>query len=87
MWRSDDNSAVAYDIANSAEDLSLISWVAGNTSAILQVAGETEQDNALNLGHYCSIELLDGVIYHGATLAVASGNDLGVWTLGVGEVE
>lgn len=87
MGRSDDKSAIAHEIANSAEDLGLISWVPGNTSAILQVAGETEQDNALNLRHHRGVELLDGVIHHGGALAVASGNNFGVWALGVGKVE
>lgn len=87
MGRSDDKSATAHKIAGSAEDLSLSSRVPGNASAILQVAGEAEQDNALNLRHHRGIEPLDGVIHHGGALAVASGDNLGVWALGVGKVE
>lgn len=87
MCRSDDKSTAAYEIASSAEDLGLISRVAGDPSAILQVAGETKQNHALNLRHHRSIELLDGVRHHSSALAVASGNNFGVGALGVGEVE
>lgn len=87
MCGSDDKSATAHEIADSAVDLSLRSGVAGNPSEILQIAGEAEEDNALNLRHHCGVQRLDGVINHSGALAVASGNNLGVWALGVGKVE
>lgn len=87
MRRSDDKSSTAHKIASSAEDLGLRSWVAGDLSAVLQVASKAEQDSALNLGNYSGIKLLDGVIHHGSPLTVTSSNDLGVWALGVSEVE
>lgn len=87
MCGSDDKSSVAHKISNSAEDLRLGSWVAGDLSAILQVAGKSKQNNALNLRNNSGIESLNRVIHHSGALAVASGNDLGVRALRVSEVE
>lgn len=87
MCGSDDKSAIAHEIANSADDLSLRSGVAGDLSTILQIAGEAEKDNALNLRHHCGAQSLDRVIDHSGSLAVASSNNLGVWALGMGEVK
>lgn len=87
MCGSDDKSAAAHEISNSAEDLRLGSWVPRDLSAILQVTGKSKQHNALDLRNNSGVQRLNRVIHHSGALAVTSGNDLGVRALRVSEVE
>ena len=70
MSRRDDQSTRADHVSDSTEHLDLILGVVGDLTMVLQVAGEAEQNHALDLGLDVVGEGLYGVVDDGGALTV-----------------
>lgn len=68
--RGDDQSSGANQVANCTEYLDFIIWEAGDTSAILKVAGEAIKDGSLDLVLNLLGEFLDTIVNNSGSLAV-----------------
>ena len=70
MRGRDDQSTRADHVAGGTEHLDLVLGVVGDLAVVLQVAGESEQNDALDLGLDVVVEFLHGVVDDGGALTV-----------------
>jgi hypothetical protein len=87
MCRRNRKRALAHLVAGVADDLQPIRRVAGDTAVVLLVLGVSKQDGPNNLVARSSRGVGDGCGSESSALRVASGHDLGVRALCVGEGE
>lgn len=68
--RSDEQRPITNQISNGAVDLGLAWRVSWNLATILQIAGESKQDYALDLGLDVRAQLLDRVVHDSTSLTI-----------------
>jgi hypothetical protein len=84
---SDSEGTSADEIANSAEDLSLVAREVRDSTTVLKVLGVSEKNGAHGLVANSGAGVANGSGSESGTLRVTSSNELRVGALGVGQVQ